>query len=272
MAKSYIQIEGIFDTEVLGTFNIIRGFATLQDLATISVPVLMEPPGADGQVQGHQRPIDQQHAEEVKRYFEQGDQRFIPEIILSVRAAFIPEMDGVKQLGVNYDTGGLTVRRKHKSKNIRVHTLKVKRKNLDQLKAEKRIRRIDGNHRLAKAQELQTAAGQENKYKVPFCLLLLNEPGNPANDYSEALIFHTINSTAKPLDGEQALQLILGQNQAFTMPPQREFDFAPALHFTRLLDENLSALPEPARTRLGDGPWPVYPSPPRNCSRAIPPE
>jgi hypothetical protein len=251
MAKSYIQIEGIFDTEVLGTFNIIRGFATLQDLANISVPVLMELPDGDGQVQGHQRPIDEQHAEEVKRYFEQGDQRFIPEIILSVRAAFTPEMDGLRQLGVSYDTGGLTVRRKHKSKNIRVHTLKVKRKNLEQLKTEKRIRRIDGNHRLAKAQELEPVAGQENKYKVPFCLLLLNEPGNAANDYSEALIFHTINSTAKPLDGEQALQLILGQNQDYTMPPQREFEFAPALHFTRLLDENLTALPEPARTRLG---------------------
>ncbi|HEV2438239.1 MAG TPA: hypothetical protein VG077_19790 [Verrucomicrobiae bacterium] len=251
MAKSYIQIEGIFDTEVLGTFNIIRGFASLQDLAEISVPVLMEPPAAAGQVQGYQRPIDEQHAQDVKRYFQQGDQRFIPEIILSVRAAFASEMDGIRQLGLNYDSGGLTVRRKHKSKNIRVHTLKVKRKQLDQLKAETRIRRIDGNHRLAKAGELQPVAGQQHRYKVPFCLLLLGEPGNAANDYSEALIFHTINSTARPFDGERALQLILGQNPAYTMPAQRELEFAPALHLTRLLDERLRALPEPARTRMG---------------------
>lgn len=252
MAKSYIQIEGIFDTEVLGTFNIIRGFATLQDLAEISVPVLMETPNEDGQVQGHQRPIDEQHAQEVKRYFEQGDQRFIPEIILSVRAELVPEMDGLSQIGVKYDNkNGLIIYRKHSSRNIRIHIVKVYRKHLAQLKDEKRIRRIDGNHRLAKAQELQPIAGQENKYKVPFCLLLLKEPGNAANDYSEALIFHTINSTAKPLDGEQALQLILGQPQAHTMPAHQEFAFAPALHFTRLLDEKLRALPEPARSRLG---------------------
>lgn len=251
MAKSFIQIEGIFDTEVLGTFNIIRGFASLQDLAEISVPVLMEAPDADGHVQGHQRPIDEQHAQDVKRYFEQDGQRFIPEIILSVRAALTAEMDGTRQLGVYYDNGGLNIWRKHTSKNIRIHTLRIKRKDLAQLKLEKRIRRIDGNHRLAKAEELQPVAGNENKYKIPFCLLLLKEPGDAANDYSEALVFHTINSTAKPLDGEQALQLILGQHQAHTMLAHQEFNFAPALHFTRLLDEKLRELPQPARDRLG---------------------
>lgn len=251
MASNIIQIEGIFDTQVLGTFSIIRGFASLQDLADISVPVLMEPPGEDGLVRGHQRQLDDQHAEDIRRYFEEGDQRFIPEIILSVRAAFVPEMDGLKQLGVSYDAGGLTVARKHKTKSIQVHTIKVRRANLAQLKQEERIRRIDGNHRLAKASELRPVAGQENRYKVPFCLLLLGEPGNPANDYTEALIFHTINSTAKPLDGEQALQLILGQDPAYTMPSHQEFNYDPALHFTRLLDEKLRGLPEPARTRLG---------------------
>jgi hypothetical protein len=35
------------------------------------------------------------------------------------------------------------------------------------------------------------------------------------------------------------------------MPAQREFNFAPALHFTRLLDEKIRALPGSAKTRLG---------------------
>jgi hypothetical protein len=99
-------------------------------------------------------------------------------------------MEGLTQLGVSYSNGGLIIYRKHSSRNIRIHALKVYRKELAQLKLEKRIRRIDGNHRLDKAGELQPVAGQENKYKVPFCLLLLKEPGNAANDYSEALIFH----------------------------------------------------------------------------------
>src|SRR5207244_11088260 len=130
----------------------------------------METPDAEEHVQGHQRPIDEQHAQDVKRYFEQGDQRFIPEIILSVRAALSAEMDGQKQLGVSYDNGGLIIKRKHTSKNIRIHTLRVKRQDLPQLKQEKRIRRIDGNHRLAKAGELQPVARQQTKYKEPFLL------------------------------------------------------------------------------------------------------
>jgi hypothetical protein len=249
--KSYIQIEGLFDTEVLGAFMIIRGFASLQDLADISVPVLMEVPDASGSVRGTQRELDEQHAEEIKRYFEEGDRRFIPEIILSVRASLTAETDGLHQIGVRYDDGNLAIYRKHQSKNIRIHKLSVNRKNIEQVKREQRIRRIDGNHRLAKAAELAPVPGQENRYKVPFCLLLLGEPNNEADNYTEALIFHTINSTAKPLDGERALQLILGQNPAYTMPPQAELEYSPALHLTRLLDEKVRNLPSPQRDLLG---------------------
>lgn len=34
----YVTIEGQFASGVLGTFRIIRGFATLQELAEISAP------------------------------------------------------------------------------------------------------------------------------------------------------------------------------------------------------------------------------------------
>ena len=88
--RTTIEIEGIYGTEVLGSFNIIRGFATLQELARISVPVLMDEPAVNGEVTGHQRPLDEVHAEEVKKYFEQGDNRFIPEIILSLRVPLTP--------------------------------------------------------------------------------------------------------------------------------------------------------------------------------------
>ena len=249
--KSTIEIEGIYGTEVLGTFSIIRGFASLQELARISVPVLMDAPAANGAVTGHQRPLDETHAEEVKKYFEQGEQRFVPEIILSLRVPLTPEMLGVQQVGVSYHGGGLELRRKHKGKTLQNHVLKIRTANLTQIKEQQRIRRIDGNHRLAKAGELKAVAGQANRYKVPFCLLLLGDVGIAALDYTEALVFHTINSTAKPLDGEQALQLILGQSAGNTPAPQQEFAFAPALHLTRLLDESLRGLPEPARTRLG---------------------
>jgi hypothetical protein len=249
--QSRIEIEGIYGTEVLGSFNIIRGFATLQELARISVPVLMDAPAANGTVTGHQRPIDEVHAEEVKKYFEEGEQRFVPEIIVSLRVPLTREMLGGNQLGVSYNGGGIELRRKHKGKTLQNHVLKIRTANLPQIREQQRIRRIDGNHRLAKAEELRPKEGQTNRYKVPFCLLLLGDIGEPSHDYTEALVFHTINSTAKPLDGEQALQLILGQREDYTPVPLQEFAYAPALHLTRLLDESLRGLPEPARARLG---------------------
>lgn len=255
--RNTIEIEGIFGTEVLGGFNIIRGFATLQELARISVPVLMEEPQANGAVTGHQRPLDDNHAEEVRRYFEQGDQRFIPEIILSVRLPMEKEELPAKgnyapaQVGVRYAGSGIELRRKHRGKTLVNHILKVKVKELPRLKQEQRIRRIDGNHRLAKAELLAPVAGQVNRYKVPFCLLLLGDVDMAAHDYTEALVFHTINSTAKPLDGEFALKLILGQNPANAQPAHVEFAQAPVLHLTRLLDASLRNLPEPNRSRLG---------------------
>jgi hypothetical protein len=255
--RSTIEIEGIFGTEVLGSFNIIRGFATLQELAKISVPVLMDPPQANGEVHGHQRPLDDDHAEDVRRYFEQGDQRFIPEIILSVRlpmeAETLPSQGNFApaQIGVRYNQGGIELRRKHRGKTLQNHILKVKVKDLPRILQEQRIRRIDGNHRLAKAGDLKAVSGQQNRYKVPFCLLLLGDVGVAAHDYTEALIFHTINSTAKPLDGEFALQLILGQPTTLGQPAHVEFVYAPALHFTRLLDASLRGLLEPNKSRLG---------------------
>ena len=255
--RNTIEIEGIFGTDVLGRFNIIRGFATLQELARISVPVLMEEPQANGVVLGHQRPLDENHAEEVRRYFEQGDQCFIPEIILSVRlpieAETLPATGNFAptQVGVSYDGGGITLRRKHRGKTLLNHILRLKVRDLPAIKQQQRIRRIDGNHRLAKAEELQPVAGQVNRYKVPFCLLLLGDVNVPAHDYTEALVFHTINSTAKPLDGEFALKLILGQDPAHAQQPHVEFAQAPVLHLTRLLDTSLRTLPEPNRSRLG---------------------
>jgi len=250
-----IQIEGAFAQEVLGTFDIIRGFATLQQLAKISAPSFMrELPGA-GAVEGHQRPLDRGHAEEVKRYFEDGDRRFIPEVILSIRAEWIQEILGGKQVGVRYSANGLTVRRKYIGRTLNTHTIRIETRYLDAIKAAGRIRRIDGNHRLELADRLRPADVQpSNKYKVPFCIILLGEPGNAADDYTESLVFHSINSTAKPLDSEHALKLILGQPAGETMRPEKEFAFNPSLHFTRLLHERFVVLPEPARSRLGNRP------------------
>src|SRR4051812_38005136 len=100
MAAKQIVIEGQFAHDMLGTFRVIRGFATLQDLAKISAPYDMES-GADGSLKGFQRPILPEHARDLKRYLQEGKSRFIPEVILSVRARTESVVDGnLKPIGV----------------------------------------------------------------------------------------------------------------------------------------------------------------------------
>jgi hypothetical protein len=254
----YLTFEGQFESNVLGTFKIIRGFANLKDLAEISVPYEMEDSTALGLVKGQQRQLDPAHAERIKRYLESGEQRFIPEVILSVRKNVLPDVDikTSKQRGVesvNQDDG-IEIGRPWRSTNIRVHRVKIDRRMIAEIRDKKQIRRVDGNHRLALADQLTDDPHLATKYLAPFCMVLLGPPGEAADDYSESLIFHTINSTALPLESEHALKLILGQNSDFDMKPEKEFAFSPDLHFTRLLRDGLLKLSEPAQSRLGNRP------------------
>jgi len=255
-SSRYLIFEGQFETSVLGTFRIIRGFANLQDLAEVSVPYEMEMDRDGAGVQGQQRQLDPQHAERIKRYLESGEQRFLPEVILSIRVALTEEFDRTRTpIGVNStNQDGIAIGRAWKSQNIRVHRIKIDRRKLPEILARKLIRRVDGNHRLALASTLKQDPQLLTKYLAPFCIVLLGPSGEAADDYSESLIFHTINSTALPLESEHALRLILGQHPDYDMTPEKEFAFSPDLHFTRLLRDGLLKLPEPAQTRLGNRP------------------
>jgi len=254
----YITIEGQFASGVLGTFRIIRGFATLQDLATISAPFPMGPPAAAGQeLTGHQRAIDARHAESIKRYLQDGRPRFIPEIILSVRADYSDELDAEhRPVGVISDsTPGLWIRRRYKSRTIATHQIVVERRQLDALVGvERRIRRIDGNHRLHLAGELEFDPTVPTKYLAPFCAILLGPPGDANDDFVESMLFHTINSTALPLDSEHALQLVLGQAEGLRPSSDEEIATNAPLHLTRLLKQKMDAMPETQRERLGSTP------------------
>ena len=253
----YLTFDGQFEGSVLGTFRIIRGFANLKDLAEVSVAYTMVDNDSGGAIQGQQRQLDPQHAERINRYLESGEQRFLPEVVLSVRADLTDELDRTrKPIGVKStnEAGGIIIGRAWKSQNIRVHRMKVDRKKLADIREKKLIRRVDGNHRLALADQLQEDSSLSTKYLASFCFVLLGPVGEAADDYSESLIFHTINSTALPLESEHALKLILGQHADYDMTPEKEFAFSPDLHFTRLLRDGLLKLTEPAKARLGNHP------------------
>jgi hypothetical protein len=253
----YLTFDGQFESGVLGTFRIIRGFASLKDLAEISVPYEMEEGGAEVTVNGQQRKLDPLHAERIKRYLESGEQRFLPEVILSIRQDLFEEFDNNQfpvGVGTAGDGEGIKIERRWKGQHMRVHRISVDRSKLSHIHERKLIRRVDGNHRLALAHTLIDDPALEKKFLAPFCMVLLGDEGNAADDYSESLIFHTINSTALPLESEHALKLILGQRADYDMTPEREFDYSPDLHFTRLLRDAILRFPEPVKARLGKRP------------------
>lgn len=264
--RQYIEFEGLFSESVLGIFRIIRGFADLRDLAAISVPYKMEDGEQGFRVVGHQRVESAKHAEEIKNYLEQSENRFLPEIILSVRAPvklivnrgeIAPDEQGLGEtvFGVRSDNDSLVdISRRYSSPTMRMQRLRVRRGDLGQLKQDKIIRRIDGNHRLHLAEQLTEDPNTPTKYLAPFCMVLLGPANNDADDFSESLIFHTINSTALPLESEHGLRLLLGQDPAHAMTPDNEFAYNPALHLTRLLADRLRGLPQPARQRFGERP------------------
>lgn len=264
--RQYIEFEGLFSESVLGIFRIIRGFADLRDLAAVSVPYKMEDGEQGFRVVGHQRVESAKHAEEIKNYLEQSENRFLPEVILSVRAPvrlvvnrgeIDPDELGLGEtvFGVKSDNGGLVdISRRYSSPTMRMQRLRVRRGDLGQLKQDKIIRRIDGNHRLHLAEQLTEDPNTPTKYLAPFCMVLLGPTDNDADDFAESLIFHTINSTALPLESEHGLRLLLGQDPAHAMTPDNEFAYNPALHLTRLLADRLQGLPQPARQRFGERP------------------
>lgn len=264
--REYIEFEGLFSEQVLGIFRIIRGFADLRDLAAVSVPYKMEDDEQGFRVVGHQRMESAKHAEEIKNYLEQSENRFLPEVILSVRTSvqlmvkrgsIDPDDLGLGEtvFGVKSEKDSLVhISRRYSSQTMRMQRLRVRRADLKHVKKDKIIRRIDGNHRLHLAEQLTEDPNTPTKYLAPFCMVLLGSVDNDADDFAESLIFHTINSTALPLESEHGLRLLLGQDPVHAMSPDNEFAYNPALHLTRLLADRLRGLPHPARQRFGERP------------------
>src|SRR5690606_455320 len=108
------------------------------------------------------------------------------------------EIVGVKNSG----TEGLTVRRRHKSRTMRTQQITVDLQKLDDLHAARVIRRTDGNRPLHRAAELAADDLNSTKYLAPFCAVLLGPPDDTNDDFTEAMLFHVINSTARHLDSE----------------------------------------------------------------------
>ncbi len=216
-------LSGILHTS-LGGFTVIRGVASLGDLARCS--------RFDG---AYQRNLIETHRSEIEQFLADRQFLFFPEVVLSASLSFDYKRTGkrvVRPLGDLFtgkgfasNVDGLSVRvvKTKLPKGLEVvggsaaPTLAYLDIPEDQLKRDDGLRlfRIDGNHRLSAARDLKP---RDSAYQLdtPFCVVLHEDPTEKQR--FEKVVFHNINAKQIPLTSEENLRLILqtGDGALFT--------------------------------------------------------
>lgn len=197
--RQVITFEGLLQKDVLGTFTVIRGFASLADLAEVSVSSPFKPTGALGAGENYQRKVMDSHVSDLERFLGEGRYRFFPEIILGLWSK------GGDDQVVSY-------KKRSQSPGDGRYQVRVV---LRELKKDEggRIHRIDGNHRLEAATKYakgrREGASLKSFEKASFCFVVL-DPDHPQDEMlAEAMLFNLINSKAIPLTSEEKLSILV---------------------------------------------------------------
>ncbi|MGE4443892.1 MAG: HTH domain-containing protein [Candidatus Altimarinota bacterium] len=172
-----------------GDFKTIRGYAHIQDLATISKAIYFDNGGV-------QRNEDKERCLKIKKYIESGNKRFFPEVILGL---YIND-DSIKiENSIKGD----------KRKDLTGLSSEIKTVQIDfHSMRNSKITRIDGNHRLFFADEI------EKDFLIPFCFVIFDQKGESSDIQAihknqEANIFYLLNGKNEPVTSEEALQVLL---------------------------------------------------------------
>lgn len=223
------KLEGII-YKAFDNFIALRGYAEIADLASISV-----------KSDSYQRVANEEHKKEIIKFLDNGKYTFFPDIILACRAQNYS--DFLTKIGSDDDVDfsdasfveGLNVM--HEYLPVKGHRARHASLNID---GNKKLYRIDGNHRLEPfdepldwwfntlkipqeiIDETDTAKKQgwleynAKKFKksvgakiVPYTIIFTNEAN--ADDF-EAGIFHNINFRHLPLKEEASLRIISDRN------------------------------------------------------------
>jgi nucleoside 2-deoxyribosyltransferase len=266
MASNRIKFTGWFSAETLGgIFKIFRGYADLRDLAKISMPYTYL---ADTH-RGYQRSINEEHAKELKKFFESSIEgyKLIPEIILGLR---INHEDGIVSLDSGFDSaernwilfaGDIPEHIDSSSGERKITAGKKPTKNfgkkveitidIQKLASKKdAIRRVDGNHRLHFADQLQDDPNNPNKYIVPFCMIFLNKTEDRYDDYAEAMVFYNINQKGIPIESEHGLNVLLTSNLDEPQLYQKD----PYLFCSKFVKEKMSGFSPSLNHLFGEHP------------------
>lgn len=190
----------------IGGFLTVRGYARLIDIAKCSF--------ADP---AYQRDLKTDHVEEIRKFFDDGEYLFFPEIILSVQLdvdydkAGAPSGDPFQLIrdGIPFksNTNGLDVKpRKPRSPSD------LTRYEITVPDDAKLFKRIDGNHRLSAFEALKDV--EFDRYVAPFCLVFFGTAKDARRN--EKALFHNINSKAWPLTSEEVFKGIVDTPEDFS--------------------------------------------------------
>lgn len=199
-----LTLHGVM-TETLGGFRVLRGFAKLSELAEYSF--------ADD----YQRDLNPKHQQDIQAYYLRREYLFFPEVVLSLEL----QVDYGKNGAPSADPIQLLMQGQPFKSNVNGVSLRpTKTKTAAELtrvnltlpaKADKVLKRIDGNHRISAFEALTDKALLDAK-PVSFCILLLPQGGVKQ---SEKALFYNINSKALPLTSEEVYKGIVDDEAGF---------------------------------------------------------
>lgn len=224
-------LRGILDNSLNGQLC-LRGFAPIKELARISK--------ADYSYQ--RDPIKRG---DILDFLEKETYLFFPEIILSYKIKYsfkksqntdppLFKIQEGKSFKSNIDKTQIKIKKvsyKQTSdlagkNNVTIAELIFNDAELEALiqKNNQPLHRIDGNHRLRAAEELNTQ--KINRMSTPFCILLGDELCSNNNEFdnhtvnefdkSVKVFFHNINTKTIPLKSEENLKVLIDDAQCFS--------------------------------------------------------
>jgi hypothetical protein len=189
-----IKLQGLLG-QTFGGYITIRGTAKFSDIVNHS------------EAKEYQRETIQKHLQEISDYYEERENLFFPEVILSLELKYdfdtpdaqsgvnpIQDIVSGKWFKSNVDAVNIQpLAKRHENDLLKVVNIFL---NSD----EKVFGRIDGNHRL-------TATNTTNIYneEIPFCVVLFDSENIQKQ---EKMLFFNINSKAIPLTTEESLKSI----------------------------------------------------------------
>ncbi len=202
-----IQLSGIFSESLGGTCT-IRGYAKYNEIIDLSYP---HP--------GYQRPIEEEHVEQISAFITAGSNSFSPEVVLAYTAKYdyyapgaSSDVDALADIrsgkGFTSNVDNIAFKKDRTVGNGLLYTISIPDRKYEKIE-DKPFRRVDGNHRLQAIEKLISTGQMRSNYLIPFCVIIFSD-GASLKD--EKIVFHNINSKAIPIRSEQLLRGIVIDN------------------------------------------------------------